>query len=164
MRLIGKKETLLSKIISELMKLDDRYNYELEVKRITKKRSLKANNYAWELISKIAEAINPPLSKEEVYEQMLQEYGTYRTDENGELITISSVTELSSTPDLHIAYIGKSYIKDKLFYHYRLIKGSSEYNSSEMYKFIEGIKQEAIQLGIEVRSKEEIESMLANMN
>lgn len=34
-----KKETLLSKIISELMKLDDRYNYELEVKRITKKEA-----------------------------------------------------------------------------------------------------------------------------
>ena len=132
MKLIGNKTKLLNEIIPNIMNLDEKYTYILEIKRKIKSRSLKANAYAWELMGQIAEKLN--MSKEEVYENMLRDYGTIMTDENGEVIIISSAIELKSNTDLHIAYIGKSYLNNKLFYHYRLIKGSSQYDSVEMYR------------------------------
>jgi N-glycosylase/DNA lyase len=69
------------------------------------KRSLDANAYAWQLMTKIAEALRT--SKEEVYEIMLKRYGTIATDDEGNIITISvpakvdiltSLRTLSETP------------------------------------------------------------------
>ena len=116
MKLIGKIEKLLQEIIPALMSQDKDKIYELEIKKKINKRTIKANNYAWELMSQIAEKIEPPLSKDEVYENMLQCYGTILKDSNDEMITISSVNHLKSSTDLHIAYIGKSYLNEKLFW------------------------------------------------
>ena len=44
-----------------------------EVKEYHEKRSLSANAYAWALINKIADALRK--SKEDVYFQMLKDYG-----------------------------------------------------------------------------------------
>lgn len=117
------------------------------IKEYKAKRSLSQNAYAWKLISKMADLLNQ--SKEEVYIQMLKDFGQSEI--------ISTLSEVNI--DGYFKYfelMGKSNIKNKEFSHYKIYKGSSEFDSKEMTIFINGIIQECKQLGIETLTPDEI--------
>ena len=119
------------------------------------KRSLDANAYAWVLMTKIANHPDIASSKEEVYEQMLQKYGTFYEDEGG-YITIT----VKKTVDMAKVSGHWKHIKDNgNFASYLMIKGSSEYNTAEMSHFIDRIVEEAQELGIETATPDELERM-----
>lgn len=114
------------------------------------KRSLNANSYAWALIVKIANAMR--LSKEEVYLHMLQHYG------QSEVISIKADINISG----YFKYykeIGTGTVQGKLFKHYRIYKGSSEYDTQEMAILIDGIVEEAKNLDIETMTPAELERL-----
>lgn len=90
---------------------------------------------------------------------MLQRYGTNLLDEEDNTVAISSKSELKSTSSLHIAFLGTSTVKDKVLNHYRVIKGSSEYNSKEMADFIEGIVSECKEQNIETLADKELDRL-----
>ena len=48
---------------------------DVEIKKHREKRSLDANSYMWAIVGKIAEALKPPLTKDEAYIEMLRKYG-----------------------------------------------------------------------------------------
>lgn len=117
------------------------------------KRSLDANAYAWVLMTKIADVVRS--SKEEIYEEMLQRYGTCYKDENGYVtITVKKTVDMSKI-DGHWKLCGGN----EKFNSYLMIKGSSEYDTAEMSHFIDHIVQEAQELGIETMTPNEIERM-----
>lgn len=147
--MIGNKKEIINYLIDQP---DDK---EFEIKEKRKKRSINSNNYCWQLISEIAKYMKT--SKEEIYEIMLQRYGTLET-QDGEVVEILSKKELESNENLHIKFIG---IKDGI-YRYLLIKGSSQYDSKEMSEFVDGVVSEAIEIGIETRTPEEIQSLKDN--
>ena len=123
-----------------------------------KKRSLDANNYAWKLMSEIAEVLRT--SKEAVYELMLIRYGTNATDADGNLITISVPAKVDiRNADIHCAFMGKGFVGDKEFNHYRLIKGSSMYDTKEMSRFIDGVVGEAKDLEIDTVTPQELKQI-----
>ena len=127
-------------------------------KRVTP-RSLNANNYAWSLIEKLAEALKS--DKESVYEEMLRRYGTGETymDEAGnECKVIFSLREgiPPSMVSRHYAEIGQGYVDGKKFIHYRAIKGTSEYSTKEMSVFLDGVVSECKELGIETDTPEQL--------
>ena len=114
------------------------------------KRSKSQNSYAWELITQIGNTVNK--SKEEVYLDMLKHYG------QSEIVSILS----SINPNGYFKYyelIGMGMVNDKEFTHYKIFKGSSEFNSKEMSIFIDGIIQEAENLGIPTLTEKEIKNM-----
>lgn len=119
------------------------------------KRSLDANAYAWVLMTKIANHPDISSSKEDVYEQMLQKYGTLYEDEDGYItITVKKSVDMSKV-DGHWKFI-----KDNgKFDSYLMIKGSSEYDTAEMSHFIDRIVEEAKELGIETATPDELERM-----
>lgn len=119
------------------------------------KRSLDANAYAWVLMTKIANHPDISSSKEDVYEQMLQKYGTLYEDEDGYItITVKKSVDMSKV-DGHWKFI-----KDNgKFASYLMIKGSSEYDTAEMSHFIDRIVEEAKELGIETATPDELERM-----
>lgn len=119
------------------------------------KRSLDANAYAWVLMTKIANHPDISSSKEDVYEQMLQKYGTLYEDEGGYItITVKKSVDMSKV-DGHWKFI-----KDNgKFASYLMIKGSSEYDTAEMSHFIDRIVEEAKELGIETATPDELERM-----
>lgn len=122
----------------------------IEAKPLRKKRSLNANAYAWKLITDIADVIRA--SKEDVYLQMLKRYG------QSELISALSNIKISD----YVKYYeeaGESTLKGKLFKHYRVYKGSSEFNTREMSILIDGIVADAKELGIQTEPPEEIEKI-----
>lgn len=124
-----------------------------EIKEYKIKRSLSQNAYAWKLINEIGNRINKP--KEEVYLQMLKDYG------QSEMVSILS----SISPIGYFKYyeeIGTGMVNNKEFTHYKIFKGSSEFDTKEMKIFIDGIIQECHQLGIETMTPEEIESLRLN--
>lgn len=121
-----------------------------EIKEYKEKRSLNANNYAWKLITEIGNVLRK--SKEEVYLQMLKDYGQQ------EMVSVLS----SIDPKGFFKYYEKagiSMLNDKEFTHYRIFKGTSEYDTKEMSIFIDGVVQEAKQLGIETKTPEEMERL-----
>lgn len=115
---------------------------EYEITREKKKRSLNANAYAWQLMTKIGDALR--ISKEDVYLDMLKAYG------QGGAISVEErfADNFRRTWKYHES-LGKSQLKNKMFEHFRFWVGSSEYSTEEMSVFIDGIVQEAKQLGIE---------------
>lgn len=133
------------------------YNQEHDkmftIKEYKEKRSLSQNAYAWKLITEIGNAIRK--SKEEVYLQMLEDYG------QSEIVSIVS----SVSPVGFFKYykeMGTGTINNKEFTHYKIFKGSSEFDTKEMTIFIDGIIQECKQLGIETLTPDEIAKMKLN--
>lgn len=137
----------------ENMKKDDLLR--IRAVRYKQKRSLDANAYAWALMTKIANHPDVSSSKEEVYEQMLQKYGTFYEDEDGFItITVKKSVDMAKV-DGHWKYI-----KDNgKFASYLMIKGSSEYDTAEMSHFIDRIVEEAQELDIETATPDELERM-----
>lgn len=121
-----------------------------EIKEYKQKRSLNANAYAWQLITKIGNELRK--SKEEVYLQMLKDYG------QSEIISVLS----NINPAGYFKYyekIGTGIINEKEFTHYKIYKGSSEFDTKEMSIFIDGIVEEAKNLGIETMTPSQIEEL-----
>lgn len=118
------------------------------------KRSLSANAYAWALINKIADALRK--SKEEVYLQMLKDYG------QSEFVSVLSSIDVKGYFKYYEEY-GKGHVEGREFTHYKVYKGSSEFDSKEMSVLIDGIIQEARQLGIETITPAEKERMIREM-
>ena len=132
-------------LIQYLYNQDKDKKFEIKEKR--EKRSLSQNSYAWELITKIGNILRK--SKEEVYLQMLKDYG------QSEIVSILS----SIDPKGYFKYyekIGTGVVNNKEFTHYKIFKGSSEFDSKEMSIFIDGIVQECKQLGISTLTPDEI--------
>ena len=119
----------------------------VKVDAYREKRSLNANNYAWSLLTKIGNATRQ--SKEDAYFLMLKRYG------QSEMISV-----LAHIPiERYVKYCeeaGESTLNGKLFKHYRVYKGSSEFDKREMAIFIDGVVSEAEELGIPTETPNEI--------
>lgn len=121
-----------------------------EIRRHRERRSLTANAYAWALIGKIADVLRA--SKEDVYLRMLKHYG------QSEMVSVVSTVNV----DGYFKYyevVGEATLQGKGFTHYRIYKGSSEYDSREMAILIDGIISEAKDLEIETLPPAEIERL-----
>lgn len=115
----------------------------VKIDKHREKRSLNANAYAWLLIGKIAD--NRRLSKEEVYLQMLKDYG------QSQVISVLAHVPMKGLVKYY-EVMGESTLNGKLFKHYKIYKGSSEYDTREMSIFIDGIVSEAQELGIQTKT------------
>ena len=121
-----------------------------EIYEFNKKRSLNSNSYCWALIGKIADALRA--SKEEIYIQMLEDYGQ----------SLLIPLEEGKKPDGFFKYykfITKSELNGKKADWYKVFKGSSNYDTKEMAVLIDGIIYEAQELGIETIPPDEVEKL-----
>ena len=122
----------------------------IEVKQYREKRSLNANAYAWKLIGEIADAVRA--GKDEIYLKLLMRYG------QSELISVLSHVPIGN----YVKYYeeaGESKLNGKMFTHYRVYKGSSEFDTREMRVFIDGVVSEAKGLGIQTETPNQIAEM-----
>lgn len=118
-----------------------------EISEHKEKRSLNANSYFWVLVNKIADAVRS--SKDEIYLELLKKYG------QSEMISVVSSIDVSG----YFKYyepIATTQLQGKEFTHYRIYKGSSEYNTHEMAVLIDGAVAEANELKIPTLTPEEI--------
>ena len=155
----GKIDTFIKQIFS----LDKDTVYDVKITKHVEKRSLKANRYCWKLCTEIATVLNK--TKNQVYYEMLCDYGVFKTDENGEIIAgiFPKDMEVVRVCDGYWQYIELINYKGFVAKKYYLIKGSSEYNKDEMRIFLKGIVQEARNLGIKTKEDIELEKMIDSL-
>lgn len=125
--------------------LEEKLTFKID--KYHEKRSLNANSYAWKLITEIGNVLRT--DKEDVYTDMLRRYG------QSEMISVLAHIPLNG----FIRYFdtaGESELNGKTFKHYKVYKGSSEFNRREMAIFIDGIVSEAKELGIQTETPDQL--------
>lgn len=123
--------------------------YDCEITLHREKRSKNANDYSWLLQGKIAKALNRRI--DDIHKEMVLQYGV--------LETYSILKEASESAIRVFDYyeiLGESEVKGKTFVHVKAGLGTHTYNTAEMAKFIDGVVQEAQDLGIETKTPSEI--------
>jgi len=133
---------------------------DVNIKKWYPARSKNANSYAWVLINKIAEKMN--LGKVEVYRRYVRDYG--KTD----VICVQEKDLESVTKGFCEGHLGRlvdiedSKLDGCIKLHLRY--GSSSLNSKEMASFIDALVEDCRLLGIETKTKEEIQSLTEAWN
>lgn len=120
---------------------------DIEVKKHRNKRSLDANAYAWKIITEMADSLRR--NKDEVYQDKLFEYGQ----------VMIVPTKKGEKPDGFFKYyrfFQDGILNGKECDWYKVAKGSSDFDSKEMGIFIDGIVQDAKELGIVTDTPEQI--------
>ena len=119
-------------------------NYEIERKK--KKRSTDANALCWKLCTEIANVLRA--DKDSIYVDMLKKYG------QSDVVSVLAAVDVKGYFKYYDEF-GRGSVNGKEFIHYRVYKGSSEYDTKEMSILIDGIIDEAKALDIEVISERE---------
>lgn len=117
-----------------------------EIKELKRHRTLTQNSYLWKLINEIANQVGK--TKEDVYLQMLKDYG------QSEIISVKSNIDITG----YFKYYEVICTIDK-FTNYRIYKGSSEFTTLEMKYLLDGVIQECENLGIPTLTEEQIQKM-----
>lgn len=158
-------ETLRARqVIAELSKVSEnglqvpKTPYSLKISKWRSKRSLNANAYMWVLTDKIASKLRT--TKDEVYRKYIREVGVFRDLS----INDEAVDTFIKAWGMH----GTGWIAEKLDYGeidgYSTIRayyGSSVYSTKQMTRLIDMVVEDAVSLGIEVRTPDEIAEMLS---
>ena len=129
-------------------------SFDFEITEHKEKRSLNANNYSWKIQDEISKKLG--IGIDEVHNKMVLDYGV--------LETFSIIKEAVASATRMFDYfkvLGESEINGKTFVHIRAGIGTHLYNTKEMSIFINGVVQEAQQLGIETKTPNEINEMLS---
>ena len=121
-----------------------------EIKENSKHRSLTSNSYAWHLINELANKLN--ISKEDMYLKMLKDYG------QSTILSIKQEVDISGFFKYY-EIIGESELNGKIFCHYKIFKGSSQFDTKEMTVFLNGIIQECESVGIPTLTEEQIKKL-----
>lgn len=146
---------------ADVMELSQENRLDVEIKKHREKRSLDANAYYWLLLGKIGKITGD--SKNRLHNIMLDRYGELDTMEDGSLIPfcIRDDIDYLEFPHPHLKPTQKTLSKgNKLYRWYYQIKGSSEYNTAEMSRLIDGVVGECREMGIETLPQEELERMM----
>lgn len=141
----------IDKFLPLIFRLDKDTVYDVKIDKHREKRSLNANAYLWKLVTEMGNVLSK--SKEEVYLQMLIDYG------QSEMVSILSEIDVKGYFKYY-KLAGTSILNGKEFNHYKIYKGSSEYNTKEMSILLEGVVQEAKNLGIKTKDDIELEKMI----
>ena len=147
----------LGKAMAVVRKHKDRL-YDIEVKEHRKKRSLDANAYAWVLINKLADTMRIPPT--EVYRQAIQNVGG-----NYEILPVKEEAaehfkQVWEAQGLGWPCVDMGKSKVSGYRNLRAYYGSSTYTTTQMAQLIESLLQDCRSLDIEVKSAEEIASLM----
>lgn len=137
----------LPKVLETIKGLDEEKEYILEIKQYRRKRSLNANNFCWKLCTEIANVLRT--DKDSVYLTMLKRYG--QSD------IVSVIKGIDVKPYFkYYEEAGEGRVNGREFKHYKVFKGSSEYDTREMSIFLDGVVSEAKEMDIEVLTAREL--------
>lgn len=147
------------------------HDLRINLTRWREKRSLSANAYYWVLVSKIADVISQeskePVSTTEIHNDLLRRYGQIEiidgqpvtmflldTEEAEKRALNADTYHIKPTSHTRVGKDGRTYRA------YRMLRGSSEYDSKEMSILIDGTVSEAKHMNIETLPEEDLERML----
>lgn len=150
----------VSELFDELKDCD----VDIEIERYRDKRSLSANNYCWTLCGKIADKLADDdirNNKDSVYREAIRQIGIYKDFHD---------LDPEEAKTLRIAWksIGTGWITEQVDYSQdgdkvtiRCYYGSSQYNTKQMSRLIDNLKQDCEALGIPTETPEETAKRLS---
>lgn len=148
----------------DIEKLKDK-PLSVEIKQHRKKRSLDANAYYWQLITKLAESWGE--SKDYMHNYILRKYGQIEIiDGQAVYIVIPDTDEAQKKVDEAQTYHLKPTSQVKtgkegiMYRTYMMLRGSSDYDTKEMSDLIDGLVSECKEIGIETLPPDELERMM----
>ncbi len=151
---------------AEAVELSGLDSLDVEIRKQRKKRSLDANAYYWKLASEAAEALH--VSKPYIHNYLLRKYGQIEIiDGQGVYMVLPDTESAQKAIDEAQSYHLKptSQVKEGkggvMYRTYMMLKGSSEYDTKEMSRLIDGLVSECKEMGIETMPPEELERMMA---
>lgn len=115
---------------------------DVTIKGLKHKRSKNANDYFWEIVGQMADKLRA--TKEEIYFEQLKKYGQSIT------VTVKEDVDLSRAGFKYYERIQDGLKNGVKFVAYRVFIGSSQYNTQEMSVLIDGTRQDAAEMGIQV--------------
>lgn len=141
-------------------KLKDISQINVEAKKKSNIRSLDANAYMWTLLNKLQDNLHIP--KEEIYRDLIRNIGEY------EVLPVRNEAVdkfCKAWSKKGLGWVTET-TKSKLdgFTNVLAYYGSSVYSTKSMTRLIDLVIQECQQLGIETKSKNEIDSLLESWN
>ena len=139
--MIGKPQELVQWLFAQ----DRDKLFEVREKR--KRRSLTQNAYYWVLVNKLAAAAG--LSDTEVHRQMLRDYGVAEVYSVREDVPFQRYFK-------YCEEVGTGQVNGSRFKHVKVYLGSSQMDSKEFTRLIDGIRHECETVGIQVMTPEEI--------
>jgi hypothetical protein len=152
---LNERETALS-MVDSLKTLE---KLSVTLGKFRKKRSLDANAYFHLLANKIAVKMN--MSDDEAKKWLVKSYGTLARDEDGNLIGAMLPSGVDVERFYPYARDYKTEIRDgKEFTCYLFYERTRDLDTAQFARLLEGTITEAKQLGIETKSREELDSIL----
>lgn len=133
----------------------------VDIKKVSKARSKTANDFCWAMCTDIGNSMRPPVPKEEVYRKAIRDVGVYfpipvRDDLVEEWKRVWSRNGIGWFADVTDKSKNAGYT---LMFSYC---GSSTYNTEEMSRLIDYLKDEMNQLGLMIPiSRDEEQRMLS---
>lgn len=148
----------------DIEKLKDK-PLSVELKQWRKKRSLDANAYYWQLLTKLSESLGE--SKDYMHNYILRKYGQIEIIDGQAVYTvIPDTNEAQKKVDEAQTYHLKPTSQVKvgrgglMYRTYMMLRGSSDYDTKEMSHLIDGLVTECKDVGIETIPPEELERMM----
>jgi hypothetical protein len=121
----------------------------VEVKAYRHKRSLNANSYLWVILSEIAAVLHT--TKDELYLEVLSRYGVFT-----HLIVKPNVVDRVKEEWRTVRELGEVTVNGQTGIQLQCYFGSSTYDTKEMSVLIDGVVQEAKELGLETMTPDEL--------
>lgn len=152
------------KILTRLDELKDQ-TLNIELDKVTKKRSLSANALYWLFLGRLASALR--ISTSEAHNRILRLYGALQVVDGENLVVFVPDTEeaeknvlLSDT--IHLKKTGalKKWKDGSMRRMYLVLKGSHEYTTGEMSTLINGLMDTCNECGIPTATPEEIDEAM----
>ena len=157
---ITKKPMLKFLINEEPNGIEDLEYKDLKIKvtKITNPRSLNANSYFHALCDKLRMKMG--ISMAHMKNILITSYGQIEYISEGQALiykTNAPVEYIQELEEAHMKFMKQG--EDGAFW-YKVYRGSHTYNSQEMSLLLEGTKQEAEAVGIEVKTPDEMAKLI----
>jgi hypothetical protein len=133
-------------------KKDKVWEAAIAIKR--KKRSLNANAALWKMLSMMADKLNT--TKDELYLEMLDRYGVFT-----HVVVKPNVVHRVKQEWKTVRELGEVVVNGQKGIQLQCYFGSSTYDSKEFSVLLDGVIQEAKEIGIDFISREEQARMIA---
>lgn len=143
----------------------------IDIKKHKEKRSLNANAYYWEMLGKLADKLK--MSNNRLHNELLARYGDLKTI-GGQVIDV----EIPESDSAHNEVLEDSYNhlkptsalifktddngRGQIYRVYKMLLGSSEMDTKQFSRLVDGLLSECKEAGIPTISDAEAERMLAN--
>ena len=137
--------------LNEIIKNGKKLSVEIKQHRI--RRSLDANAMLWVMLDKMAQALRT--IKDEIYLQMLDRYGVFT-----HIVVKPEVVERVKQEWRTVRELGEIIVNGKTGIQLQCYFGSSTYNTKEFSVLLDGVINEAKELGIDTMSDAEKESLI----